>query len=171
MGILASFIAKMQGASKVILTGMNSGEIFRFNAALKVGADRVVNVEKEDPLAVVRELTGGRGADVMIETSGAPPAIRQGVAALKRKGRISAIGLCAEEQISFPWNVAMHKVLDVRFNFSSSYTSWNTALGLLRDQGEKLSALITHRFRLEDWENTFKLLEEERGIKAVYLPE
>lgn len=65
----------------------------------------------------------------------------------------------------------MHKVLDIHFNFSSSYTSWDTALGLLKERGEELSNLITHYFKLDDWEATFKLLEEERGIKAIYLPD
>ena len=46
MGILASFIAKMQGAGTVLLTGMNTGEIIRFDAARKVGADLIVNVQK-----------------------------------------------------------------------------------------------------------------------------
>ena len=57
----------------------------------------------------------------------------------------------------------MHKVLDIHFNFSSSYTSWGTALGLLKDRGKELSNLITHRFKLEDWEETFRILEEEKG--------
>ncbi len=171
MGILATFIAKMQGAGSVLMTGMNSGEIIRFDAARRLGADYIVNVQKENLQDRINELTGGRGADVLIETSGAPPAIRDGVAALRRKGRVSAIGLCADEYIQFPWNAAMHKVLDIRFNFSSSYTSWDKALGLLRDKGDMLSNIITHNFRLEDWEQTFGLLEAEKGIKAIYMPE
>lgn len=170
MGILSTFVAKTQGAGKVLLTGMNSGKIVRFDAAQKLGADYIVNVQEEQLQNRIDELTSGNGADVLIETSGAPPAIRDGVAALKRKGKVSAIGLCADEYIQFPWNAAMHKVLDIRFNFSSSYTSWDKALGLLRDHGEVLSGLITHRFELEDWEKTFDALEAEEGIKAVYLP-
>jgi L-iditol 2-dehydrogenase len=170
MGILAAFIAKAQGAGTVLVTGMGSGEQIRFPAARQLGADFIVNVEKEDLAARIVELTGGKGADVLIETSGAAAAIRQGVSLLKKRGRISAIGLCNQEEILFPWNAAMHKVLDIHFNFSSSYTSWDTALGLLKDKGGMLSHLITHRFKLEDWESTFKVLEQEKGIKAVYLP-
>ena len=171
MGIMAAFIAKTKGAGKVLLTGMNSGEHIRFEIARKVGADYIVNVEKENLDERIAQLTEGMGADVLIETSGAPSAIRQGVSVLKKRGRVSAIGLCADEEIQFPWNAAMHKVLDIHFNFSSSYTSWDTALGLLKERGEELSNLITHHFKLEDWEATFRLLEEERGIKAIYLPE
>ncbi len=170
MGILASFVAARQGAGRVLMTGINSGEIIRFDTARKLGADYIVNVQREELQVRVDELTGGKGADVLIETSGAPPAINSGVNVLKRKGRVSAIGLCADEHIQFPWNAAMHKVLDIRFNFSSSYSSWDKALGLLRDYGDVLANLITHRFLLEEWERTFVALEEEKGIKAVYLP-
>lgn len=171
IGILSAFIAKTAGADKVLMTGINSGEIIRFDVARRVGVDHTVNIQKEDLQKRIDELTGGNGADVLIETSGAPSAIKQGIQALKRRGRVSAIGLCSNEEIPFPWNTAMHKVLDLRFNFSSSYTSWNIALKLLQNKGDLLSRLITHSFALDDWEETFNLLELEKGIKAIYTPD
>jgi L-iditol 2-dehydrogenase len=129
-----------------------------------------VNVEEEDPAEVVRELTGGRGADLVVETSGAEPAIRGSVELVRPRGRISAIGIPKRETVAFPWSAAMRKVLDVRFNMSSSYTSWDRAISLLAGTERDIGQLITHRTSIERWEEVFHDLEAERGIKALFIP-
>jgi len=129
IGILSAYLAKKLGASCVIMSGISAGEISRFEVAKKVGADRIVNIEKESLIEVVMDLTNGKGADCVIETSGAPGAIRQSVDLLKRNGRITAIGLPATNDTVFPWKDAVLKDLEIYFNMSSSYTSgirhWN----------------------------------------------
>ena len=171
MGILSAFIAEVTGAGKVIMTGLTSGEILRFKIALETGTDYIINIEKEDLTERIKELNNGRNIDTFIETSGSASAIRDGINALKKKGKVSAIGLCSDKQIPFPWNTAMQKALDLRFNFSSSYSSWDKALCLLDKHGDTLSKLITHTFRLEEWESVFTDLEAEKGVKALYIPQ
>ena len=169
IGILSAFVAKTLGASKVIMTGINSGEYCRFNVAKILGADVIVNVEKEDLEDAVRRQTGGRGVDAVIETSGAGAAIAQGIKALRKYGRMSAIGLSAKASIDFPWNEAMAKCIDVHFNFSSYYTAWDRALKLLNKHKDRLSNIITHRAGLEDWEDVFEDLAAEKGVKALFV--
>ena len=171
IGILAAFVAKAMGAAKVAITGMNACEQVRFTVARELGADTIINIEREDALAKVMELTGGRGADVVIETSGAGPAIAQAIQMAKKCGQISAIGISSRETINFPWNLAIQKVLDIAFNMSSSYTSWDRALSLMANTPKNLAALITHRAALDDWEQVFQDLTEEKGIKALFVYE
>ncbi|HBP37881.1 MAG TPA: hypothetical protein DD640_03915 [Clostridiales bacterium] len=171
IGILAAFVAKSMGASKVAITGMNACEQVRFAVARELGADYIINVEKENPLDRILELTRGRGADVVIETSGAGPAIAQAIQMVKKCGQISAIGIGPRDTVSIPWNMAIYKVLDIAFNMSSSYTSWDRALSLMANTPKTLSALITHRAALDDWELVFQDLTEEKGIKALFFPE
>jgi L-iditol 2-dehydrogenase len=170
IGLLAVFTARISGAGKIFVTGLPSCENQRFPAAQLLGADRIINVQKEDPVQVVLEETGGRGADLVVETSGAAPAIAQGLEILRLKGRFSAIGLTASETVPFPWNRSMLKGIDLFFNMSSSYTSWNRALSLLEARGKDLLPLITHRSSLEDWEVVFEDLVREKGIKALFIP-
>ncbi len=163
--------AKAAGASKVVVTGMGACKAVRFPAALSLGADFVVNVEQDDPVEFVKDLTNGRGADLVVETSGAEPAIRQSVDLVRTRGRISAIGIPKKETVAFPWTRAMHKVIDVRFNMSSSYTSWDRALSLMAGTSKNLRQLITHTTTINHWKTVFDDLEAERGIKALFIPE
>ena len=169
IGILAAFVAKTMGADKVIMTGMNTGSLCRFPVAKKLGTDIIVNIEQESLDDALAQHTQGRGVDVVIETSGAGPAIGQGIRALRKCGRLSAIGLSAKDSVGFPWNDAMSKCLDIHFNYSSSYTAWDRALLLLARNEELLSNVITHKAGLEDWEEVFNDLVAEKGIKALFI--
>jgi L-iditol 2-dehydrogenase len=87
----------------------------------------------------------------------------------RKCGRISAIGISSREQVNFPWNKSILKVLDVMFNMSSSYTSWDRALSLIANTKLDIGKLITHKVSIGDWESVFKDLEAEKGIKALFV--
>jgi len=169
IGILAAFVAKASGAGKIAMTGINAGEQIRFTVAKELGVDYIINTDKENAIEKIMELTNGKGADIVIETSGAEPAISEIVKMVRIGGRISAIGLSNNEYVNFLWNQAMYKGLDVFFNFSSSYTSWDRALNLLASTKTDINKLITHKTKIDNWEIVFKDLESEKGIKALFL--
>ncbi|MEI8078736.1 MAG: zinc-binding dehydrogenase, partial [bacterium] len=151
--------------------GMGKSVPVRFPVAKALGVDVLVNVEQEDPVQRVLELTDGKGADLVIETSGAGAAIMQTVDMAKTCGRICAIGLGTKDLASLKWNSAMFKALDLHFNFSSSYSSWDKALRLMASTPYDLSKLITHRAALDDWERVFQEIQDEKGIKGMFMPE
>src|SRR6266540_5905772 len=74
IGLLAVAVAKALGASPVILTGTRNS---RLSIGRELGADRVININDEDAVDVVKQLTGGIGADYVIECSGAPNAVNE----------------------------------------------------------------------------------------------
>jgi L-iditol 2-dehydrogenase len=168
IGILAAYMAKKAGAGTVCMTGLNSGKKMRFGVAEKMGVDRIINVQEEDAVAIVHEMTGGRGADVVIETSGSAPAIASAFEMMKIRGRISAIGISGKPEVAIPWNKAIFKAGDVFFNLSSTASAWDTALRLLGNHAEELDPVITDVLALKDWEPAFERLEREEGIKAVF---
>lgn len=168
IGILAAYMAKRLGARSVVLTGINASEYCRFDAARKMGADHIVNVQKETLVEKVLQLTEGNGADCVIETSGAPPAIAQCVDMLKKNGRLIGMGIPADKMIQFPWRDAVLKALEFYFSMSTSYTAWDKALYLLQSDAEKLKNIITWTGPLEDWESVFHSLVAEKNIKAVF---
>ena len=75
------------GTSGVIVTG-TSKDAKRLEVAKKLGADYTINVEEEDPVTRIAEITGGEGVDVALDcTAGAGTApLLLGLEALKRKG-------------------------------------------------------------------------------------
>lgn len=143
IAMLAGLVAKAAGARRVIMCGCTVDEGVRFPAALNAGAfDRFINVQKDDSVKIILDETGGIGADIVVECSGANSAIINAVKCLKKKGRLCAIGLSGKELVNFPYNEAMQKVIDMYFNMSSSYTGWEIALNLLKADKLNLDPLI-----------------------------
>jgi len=68
---LQTVVCKQAGASLIIVTG-TSKDVARMKVAKELGADHVIDVQKEDPLARIKEITSGRGVDVALDcTAGA----------------------------------------------------------------------------------------------------
>jgi len=168
IGIMCAFVAKQMGAGKVIITGLESCEKQRFPVALALGADIAVNVQKQNPVDVVMELTDGIGADKVIETSGSGAGISSSLEMLKKCGKLCAIGMGADTS-NIPWKQLVLKSIDVVGCMSSSSSAWDKALRLMANTDKDLGKLITHRASIEDWEKVFKELEAENGIKAMFV--
>jgi L-iditol 2-dehydrogenase len=85
IGLLAVAVAKALGASPVILTGIRNR---RLAMGREVGADRVININDEDAVAVVRQLTGGIGADYVVECAGNEATINRAIHMTNRGGKL-----------------------------------------------------------------------------------
>ncbi|WP_102224452.1 zinc-dependent alcohol dehydrogenase [Acidimangrovimonas sediminis] len=85
IGLLGAAVAKALGAQPVILTGTRDN---RLEIGRQLGADHVINVRNEDVVEKVREYTGGKGADYVVECSGAPDALNEAAQMVNRGGRI-----------------------------------------------------------------------------------
>ena len=170
IGLLSAMCAKAEGARKVMIVGTPQDEELRLKVAHEVGIDYVVNLGEEDPIQKTLELTNGLGADLVVEASGAEPAIRTTVDLVRKKGRITVIGMTGEADITFPWDKAIFKACDLLFNLSTSYTSWDRAISLIAERKINVDALSTHREPLTNWEQVFDDVEHLRALKAVLLP-
>jgi threonine dehydrogenase-like Zn-dependent dehydrogenase len=86
-GLSQTVVCKQAGAALIIVTG-TSKDAARLKVAKELGADHVIDVNQEDPLARIKEITGGKGVDVVLDcTAGAGTTpILLGVEAAKRKG-------------------------------------------------------------------------------------
>ena len=85
IGLMGVGVAKALGASPVILTGTRER---RLEMGRQLGADEVVNVGREDPVAAVERITRGRGVQYVLECSGAPNALNEAARMVNRGGRI-----------------------------------------------------------------------------------
>ncbi len=175
IGILAAFVARKAGASKIIATGITRTESLRFPLCKELGADICLAsggtfTLEEDPVKAVLELTEGRGADLVIEASGNAVAVNQAFEMVRIGGRISAIGISGKPNISVPWDKAILKVNDIYFNMSSSYTSWPKAISALENNATALRNYITCITTIDSWETMFGRLEEEQEVKVLFIP-
>ena len=170
IGLLAAAAAKAEGARAVMVTGTTGDEKQRLPAAKKMGMDYTVNVEKENALAMVNELTQGAGADLIVEASGAEPAIRQAFDMIKIDGRICGVGLSGKEAIALPWDLAIRKAINLSCSFSSNWTSWERALSLLASGKVNVDPMISGTFPLKEWKKAFDLLRNLEAVKILLIP-
>ena len=171
IGLLAALTARAAGARHVVIVGTPADESLRLKKARELGFETVINVAQQDPVAVVQALTGGLGADLVIECSGAAPAIASTVDLIRKKGRICVIGLTGKDSIPFPWDKAAFKVCDVIFNLSTSYTSWDRTIHLLAGGRLPAGEIITSRLPLGEWRSAFDDIEAQQALKVLLIPE
>ncbi len=169
IGLCAMQIARGLGAGNVIMVGRGH----RLKVAGEMGADSIVDFEKEDPARRIMEITAGIGADEALECSGGTETPRQCVDSVRKGGKISLLGFYEDPKVSFPvmTKIVLNEVLLVgsRANPNvSAETIHLFARGILR--GEKI---VTHRFPLEKYEEAFHTFTKRRdgAIKVVVEPE
>ena len=170
IGLLAAMAARAGGAKKVVITGTPKDEQSRLPVARQLGFTEVLNLAEVNALERVQELTGGRGADLVVDCSGAEPAINMGLDLIRKKGRFCAIGMTGKDRISIAWDKAISKDIDMFFNMSTSYTCWDRAISLIASGKINVKPLITYTEPLTNWEYVFSQLEAQQGLKALFIP-
>jgi L-iditol 2-dehydrogenase len=89
IGLLALLCARQRGAGAIVVTDRSP---HRLETARRLGADVVVNIDEQDPVAAVQALTGGVGAHAAIEAVGATAAVQQSLAVVRSGGHVTWIG-------------------------------------------------------------------------------
>jgi L-iditol 2-dehydrogenase len=163
VGILAAVAARAMGAANVLVAGRQWSERLRFAHSLGLLAART-----DASVDVVRDLTGGRGADLVVDATGSADAIALGLAAVRRRGRVAALGLSGQPSVAVPWDLAMSRAVDVTFSMSSNYTAWDPAIAILAGAAglEKMATV----FPLAEWEAAFEAAAGRTVIKALLDP-
>ena len=134
-----------------IVTG-TSKDRARMQVARELGADFTIDVENEDPLARIMEITAGKGVDVALDcTAGAGTIpILLGVEALKRKGGTIVVQGEMKEFPNFPLEKVTVKFITIKSARGHSFKACELALAQLASKRFPLEKVTTHRFGLKD---------------------
>lgn len=170
IGLMAALVARAAGARDVAIIGTPGDEELRLRKARELGFDKIINIGEREPAEAVMEMTGGIGADIVVECSGAPRAIAATVELVRKKGKICAIGLTGGRDVELPWDKFQFKVVDINFNLSTCYTSWDKTIHLVASGAVPAEELITHREPLDNWEQVFHDIEDLKALKALLIP-
>jgi L-iditol 2-dehydrogenase len=145
MGFLTADCALALGAGSVIVTG--SGE--RLARAKQLGFV-TIDYRAQDPVAEVRRLTNGRGANVAIDTGGTAESIRQAVEVLAKGGRVALTGVPTEGQAALPMQKIVLEEIDL-YGVRANRNTMEEVIPLIVSGRVRVKPLVTHRFRLEDY--------------------
>jgi len=145
IGLAAVVVARALGAAEVLVAGLPR-DAHRLELAARLGADATLHAGDDLP-AEVRERTGG-GADVVLDVSGAPSALRQGLAAVRRQGRVVLGGMSGGRSAELdldPWALDEITVAGV---FSHDRASVRRALAMVARDPAPFQGLVSHTLGL-----------------------
>jgi len=169
LGLCILQAARLSGAKRIVAFGANSA--FRMERARSLGADLVLRSDDQDAERIVRELTGGRGADAAIDAAGNSRALALAVALARKRGRIVAFGN-AQASVEMSLLGIVNKELEIVGSSGARADEARRAIELLHSGGIRVSPIITHRFPIEETQRAFELLQEPRNeaIKIIIVP-
>jgi threonine dehydrogenase-like Zn-dependent dehydrogenase len=169
-GLSQTVACKQAGASLIIVTG-TSRDRARLELAKRLGADAVIDVQAEDPRDQIRELTAGKGVDIVLDcTSGAGTApVLLGIDALKRReGTLLIQGELAAFP-DFPVKKVTEKSITIRSARGHSFRACELAVKQLASGRFPLQELATHRFGLSDVDRAIRAVGGEVGEDVVHV--
>ncbi len=168
IGLLSVGIARAAGASFVVATDT---EPYRLELARGMGADLALDAGSADVARQVLDATGGDGVDVVLEMSGAAPALAQALQFVTRGGRISLLGIFGDPvTIDLSDDVIQRGLRVYGIYGRLIYDTWERTQALLRSGDLDVTPILTHRFDLADWEKGFELIASRHAGKVVLLP-
>ncbi len=155
----------VRGAANIIVVDMVQT---RLDTAKKMGATHIINAAESDALAEINRLTGGLGADVVLETAGAVPTIKQTLYAARRGGVVVFVGICGQAEVPMDVVRIVRARMQVRgcFRYVNQYP---TAVALAATGKVDVKTQVTHRFKLEELAKAieFVINNKDVAIKGV----
>jgi alcohol dehydrogenase len=162
VGLSAMMGARLYSPSHVVAVDMADA---RLEAAKQFGADVTVNNSREDPLEVVRSLTGGLGADVTIEAVGVPATFELAVSLVRPGGRIANIGVHGEPatlHLEEQWI----RNITITTGLVDAYST-ATLLRLLTTHQIDTGRFITHHFPLDEFDQAYDVFGRAADTGAL----
>ena len=143
----------------------------KLEIAALCGATHTVDISKDNPGLLVRELTEGYGADVYLEGTGHPSAVRQGLDLLRKLGTFVEYSVFKED-VSVDWSVISDdKELDV-LGAHLGPGCWPTALRMIESGELPMDRICTHQLPLADFQAGLQLVAESAtSVKVSLIPD
>jgi threonine 3-dehydrogenase len=163
IGCMAAAIARHVGARNVVVTDVND---YRLALAARLGANRTVNVSRENLRSVTHELGMVGGFDVGMEMSGSPAAFEQMLENMYNGGRIALLGILPNGA-GIDWDKVIFKGLFLKGIYGREmFETWYKMQTMLLS-GLDISPVITHRFAFDDFQQGFDAMLSGQSGKVV----
>jgi L-iditol 2-dehydrogenase len=163
IGLMMVQVAKLKTPKLLVAIDMAEE---RLQLAKTFGADVVINPREQDATAVVRSLTDGYGCDVYIEATGSPGGVEQGLNLIRKLGRFVEFSVFGAPT-TIDWSIiGDRKELDIRGAHLGPYC-YPIAINLLSRGLVTSKGIVTHRYRLEEWDTAISVANSLASIKVL----
>jgi len=168
LGLISIEVAKALCAGKVILVGTRAS---RLQVGKDLGADRIIDINREDPFQVIIEETGGMGADLVIESSGVDKAPQMAIPIVRRMGKILMLGF-PEHLVSVDFSSLGKDNKSIYTVRGEGWANCRRAVSPLASGKVNLKRLVTHTFSLDNISEALRTHIERIGgaIKVTIKP-
>lgn len=168
IGLLHTQLARLQGASQVVVTNRSAG---RRELALELGATRAVDPTSEDLAAVVDEVSGGRGADVVVVAIGALELANQALELAGVGGRVNYFaGFPKGSTVETDPNLVHYKELLVSGGSNARRSDVHRAVQVLASGAIDAERIVTHGFELGEVDRAVQAVADQLGVKVAVEP-
>jgi S-(hydroxymethyl)glutathione dehydrogenase / alcohol dehydrogenase len=190
VGLMAQKVAWLKGASQVIALDV---EEYRLAKAATLGASTTINAKRDDDaIKQIRALTGGRGADVVVDAVGMEAdrsiidralsvirmekgtinALRMCFEAVRRGGVVSVVGVYGMPYDNFPLHQIFDKGITLKMGQAPVHKYIDYLMNLVQEGTVQLDDIITHHLPLEKAPHAYKIFNEKKEdcVKVVLTP-
>jgi erythritol/L-threitol dehydrogenase len=166
LGSLMLQIIKLKNPGQIIVTDAKPE---RLEMAKALGATHTVNVKEGDPVAKVKALTDGYGADVFIEATGYAQAVNQGIDMLRKLGTFVAFGVFGEKT-TLDWSIiGDRKELNIHGAHLGPYC-YPKAIDYLYRGVVKSELIVTNKLPLSEFQQGIEKVLTGKGVKIMLDP-
>jgi L-iditol 2-dehydrogenase len=168
VGLTTIQVLKALGAARVICAGTRPS---RLELASRLGADHVIDVRETDAATAILDLTGGEGADMVIECSGSIRIPELFPVVTKRGGKIVVVAFYPEP-VTFDLGAVVRKDITICTSRGEGGNNVKRAVALAAAGRLRGAEMVTHRFPLDDIAEAFRVVRERDGdpVKVVVVP-
>lgn len=168
VGLMAIWAARRMGAQRIY--AIDSVD-HRLAWARKWGATPV-NYVREDPLAIIRDATEGRGADQVLEVVGLEAAVRSAFELVRPGGTLSAVGVCTGIHLPFSPVESYDRNLTYRIGRCPARSLLTDVLEWAQEDADQLATLFTHHLPLEEGVEAYRMFDQksDQCMKVLLRP-
>jgi len=167
VGLCAVACARLFGPARIIAVDV---EDYRLSLATRLGADHTINAAQEDPKSLIRQITDGWGADILVEAVGRPETLATCLSAVAPGGTVSVVGV-SQKSVEIPLPRLLNKNVSIQMGLGN-LGHMGRLLGLIEAGRLDLTPLITHRLSLDDGLRGYEIFEKrmDGAVKVLLRP-
>ena len=167
IGLLHIQLLRHQGAFTVMVGLLEH----RLAVAKELGTNVVINAGQADVEQVVRQVSDGRGADIVVNAVGKVAVLKQAIDLAARRGQVLYFAATLEPKVEVDLDLIHYKELRLIGSYDSIVAQYEQALTLIKAGIIKVKPLISHRLPLEEVQSGYEIARQQQGLKVLIIHE